>query len=272
MQYENNTLYYIYDPMCSWCYAFEQSLHAIKLQLPTQLNFKTVLGGLAADTDAPMPEATRSMIQQAWRQIESTVPNIRFNFNFWSNNTPYRSTYPACRAILAAENQSPGLADAMRIMLQQAYYQDTKNPSLEATLLACAQQLALNIDQFTLDLCSSEINQQLNQHIQLSRMMQATSFPSIRLILKDELYTLPLNYINPGETLDQLHKLLGQHQETKVESPCTHQCSLDKQDVCLGCFRLMHEITDWAYASETGKTAILRNAQQRKNLYNKKLI
>jgi hypothetical protein len=47
MQYENNTLYYIYDPMCSWCYAFEQSLHAIKLQLPTQLNFKTVLGGLA---------------------------------------------------------------------------------------------------------------------------------------------------------------------------------------------------------------------------------
>ena len=273
MQYENNTLYYIYDPMCSWCYAFEQSLHSIKMQLPTQLNFKTILGGLAADTDMPMPEASKSMIQQAWRQIESTVPHIRFNFNFWSDiNIPYRSTYPACRAILATENQSPDLTEAMRKMIQQAYYQDAKNPSLEATLVACAVQLALDIDQFILDLHSPEINQQLQQHILLSRLMQATSFPSLRLILKEEIYTLPLNYTNTAETIDQLNKLLGQHLKTNIESPCIRQCNLDEQGVCLGCFRSMDEVTGWAYASEAKKTAILSQAQQRKKLYNKKLM
>lgn len=45
------------------------------------------------------------MVQQVWQRIEQTVPGVHFNWNFWSRNTTIRSTYPACRAVLAAKRQ-----------------------------------------------------------------------------------------------------------------------------------------------------------------------
>ncbi|TXL19946.1 disulfide bond formation protein DsbA [Methylococcaceae bacterium HT2] len=272
MQYENNTLYYIYDPMCSWCYAFEQSLSSLQSQLPAELNFKAVLGGLVADSNIPMPAETQAMIQDAWRQIENTVPTVRFNFDFWANNTPYRSTYPACRAVLAAENQSSEFAQAMRKMIQQSYYQDAQNPSLDDALISCADQLALNIDQFTQDLHSPETNNKLSEHIQFSRLLGVSSYPSLRLILKDEIYTPPVDYLDSTKTITYINALLDKHLNSKTDSPCIRQCTLNDQDVCLGCFRLIDEITDWTYASEPERRTILSHAEQRKTLYNKNLI
>ncbi|UJF20630.1 DUF1289 domain-containing protein [Shewanella sp. OMA3-2] len=31
----------------------------------------------------------------------------------------------------------------------------------------------------------------------------------------------------------------------RVESPCIRQCSLDEQDICLGCHRTLDEILEW---------------------------
>ncbi len=194
MQLKNNTLYYIYDPMCSWCYAFEQTLYLLQEQLPSGLFLKPILGGLAADTKTPMSIETQTMIQQAWHQIEKTVKNVKFNYDFWIKNTPYRSTYPAYRAILAAEKQSPEFGGLMRKAIQQAYYQYAKNPSLSNTLVDCAKKLTLDSSQFSSDFISPDIDGLLNEHIKFSRILGVSSYPSLRLILNDKKYTIPIDY------------------------------------------------------------------------------
>ena len=47
------------------------------------------------------------------RRIEGRIPGVRFNFDFWTHCTPKRSTYPACRAVIAARAQDPTLDEAM---------------------------------------------------------------------------------------------------------------------------------------------------------------
>ncbi|WP_428355084.1 DsbA family protein [Methyloprofundus sp.] len=272
MHTENNTLYYIYDPMCSWCYAYEQSLQALQKQLPDELHFVAILGGLAADTQTPMPIETQAMIQSAWRQIEETVANVHFNFDFWTKNTPYRSTYSACRAILAATNQAPEYAKPMRQAIQQAYYQNARNPSLNEVLIDCARQLGLNSNQFSKDLQSMAINLKLTEHRHFSQQLVANSFPSLRLALDSETYTIPIDYNVISPTLDIIHQRLNSHQNDVVESPCIRDCRLNDQDVCLGCFRQLNEITNWAYCDNAEKQAVLDQAAQRKNIYNKNLI
>ncbi|NOR51228.1 MAG: DsbA family protein, partial [Gammaproteobacteria bacterium] len=89
------TLYYIHDPMCSWCYAFREGWQKITKHFAGQLQPVRLLGGLAADSDQPMDEATRKMVQSSWRRIEQSVTGIQFNFDFWEQNQPRRSTYPA---------------------------------------------------------------------------------------------------------------------------------------------------------------------------------
>jgi len=263
MQLNNHTLYYIYDPMCSWCYAFERSLSEIKQQLPPLITFQGVLGGLAADSQQEMPDDTKIMVQNAWRNIEQSVPHIQFNYDFWTNNTPIRATYPACRALLAAEQQGKLYAEALRLQIQQAYYQDAKNPSLDAILLACAEQVGLNVQQFSSDFFSDEIEEKLQQQIQFSRALGVNSYPSLRLVLNEEIHTIPLNYTQSKPSLQQITALISQHKRRPTRSPCIKNCCLNEQDLCMGCFRLLEEITQWAYLSEPEKKACLELCKQR---------
>ena len=86
--------------MCSWCWGFAPVLEEIAGELPRSVDLQYVMGGLARDSDEPMPEEVRSYVQNAWREV-STATGARFNWEFWEKCQPRRSTYPACRAALA---------------------------------------------------------------------------------------------------------------------------------------------------------------------------
>lgn len=47
-------------------------------------------------------------------------------------------------------------------------------------------------------------------------------------------------------------------------SPCICNCCLNEQDICLGCFRSLNEITEWSQASDLRKQIILINTHKRK--------
>ena len=109
----NPVLTYVHDPMCSWCYAFRPTWRAIVAELPPGLATRRLLGGLAPDSDAPMPAALREKLEATWHRIEQVVPGTRFDFAFWRDGAPRRSTYPACRAVIAAVGQNPAAEEAM---------------------------------------------------------------------------------------------------------------------------------------------------------------
>ncbi len=99
------TLYYVHDPMCSWCWAFRLSYNTLIEKLPKGINVVRLLNGLAQDSNKPMPDVTRDYVIKNWRAIETQVPKTKFNYDFWKKCRPRRSTYPACRAVIAARKQ-----------------------------------------------------------------------------------------------------------------------------------------------------------------------
>jgi uncharacterized protein len=49
-----------------------------------------------------------------------------------------------------------------------------------------------------------------------------------------------------------------------AQSPCIGNCWLDDELTCLGCFRSLQEIKDWAIADDQRRCLILQNAEQRR--------
>lgn len=204
-----STLYYIHDPMCSWCYAASSRLSALEQVLPDSVRLVKVVGGLAPDTMEPMPITLAHKIQQTWHHIEQTVPGVRFNFDFWRENTPIRSTYPACRAVLAAKKQGGGFENNMISAIQTVYYQKAENPSLIATLERCAQRIGLNISEFNDAMASDEIENELQNEIGLARHLGADSFPSLRLEHQGKLYPVAVDYLDHAPTLEVILTILA---------------------------------------------------------------
>jgi len=198
------TLFYIHDPMCSWCYALNSGLTALQKVLPDFIRIKKIVGGLAPDAIKPMPGELQQNIQQTWRRIEQTIPNMQFNYDFWIINTPVRSTYPACRAILAARQQGADFEDKIIGAIQTAYYQKAKNPSLQSTLLQCALEVGLAVVRFANDLASDEIEQELQNEISTARSLGVISYPSLLLEHEGRLFAVSVDYLDHETMISEI--------------------------------------------------------------------
>ena len=168
---------------------------------------------MAPDTTNPMPVELQQKIQQTWRRIEQTVPNMQFNYDFWMINTPVRSTYPACRAILAARQQGADFEDKMIGAIQTAYYQQAKNPSLQSTLLECALAVELNTDRFLNDLGSNEIEEELQNEIGTARRMGVISYPTLLLEHNGRLFPIAIDYLDHETMIGEIVSILDQSAE-----------------------------------------------------------
>lgn len=200
------TLYYVHDPMCSWCWGFRPTLNTVLQNLPSDIRVIKLLGGLAPDTDEPMPNDMRERLQQTWQLIEQTIPGTHFNFDFWKNNTPRRATYPACRAVLAAREQNRD--EEMLAAIQTAYYQQARNPADETTLTELACEIGLDGDAFTQALNSERTQQQLDKEMTLASAIGVESYPSLVLEVNDSRWPVPVDYTNADNILANIAWIL----------------------------------------------------------------
>lgn len=50
----------------------------------------------------------------------------------------------------------------------------------------------------------------------------------------------------------------------RVESPCVRNCTLDEDDICVGCLRSIDEICAWGSASDSERRSILQQVALRR--------
>lgn len=56
---------------------------------------------------------------------------------------------------------------------------------------------------------------------------------------------------------------MNQNEEC-VQSPCVENCSLNKENVCLGCFRSLAEIAHWQEMDDSMRIEVLHRAEKRR--------
>tara|TARA_R110002072_G_scaffold69483_4_gene168427 strand:+ start:2449 stop:3075 length:627 start_codon:yes stop_codon:yes gene_type:complete len=135
-------LLYVADPMCSWCWGFTEVLNTLESELRDDVRLTYVMGGLAPDSDAPMDAATKSYVQDAWRAVAART-GATFQHDFWERCSPRRSTWPACRLVLAASDRGREVFHA----IQRAYYLEARDPSDPTTLAQIAAEFDVDPDQ-----------------------------------------------------------------------------------------------------------------------------
>ena len=205
----NAILYYIADPMCSWCWGFHPVLQRVRSARPAGVPLRYVMGGLAKDSDEPMPDDVRAYVQDAWRAVAART-GATFNWDFWTRCQPRRSTYPACRAVLCAAAQQEDAGPRYFEAVQRAYYQQARNPSDADTLVIIAGETGLDTARFAADLLSQEIDERLHADFALRRRLGVRSFPTL-ILEQDEARTpLTIGYDDAEPVLARLSKALNQ--------------------------------------------------------------
>lgn len=202
-------LNYAHDPMCSWCRGFGPVLRELEARLPSSVRMRRLLGGLAEDTDEPMPAEQQQRIQATWRRIEQRIPGMHFNHDFWIRCQPRRSTRAACRAVIAARAQGESFDRAMTRAIQEAYYLQARNPSDTATLVELAAELGLDVPAFRAALNSDATVQQLAREMAQCDHLDVGSFPALVLETGETRWPVPVDYLDAAPMLVRIGELLA---------------------------------------------------------------
>jgi len=200
-------LYYFHDPMCSWCWGFQPTWQRLLDSLPAHIKVQYVLGGLAGDTEKPMPIEMQQRIRAYWMKIQQVIPGTQFNFEFWQKCKPRRSTYPACRAVIAARLQLEAAAIEMISAIQKAYYLKAENPSDDEVLIDLATQLGLDKARFVKDLNSPQTQSILIDEVSLYREFGNTGLPSLVLLTHQAHHPIAIDYTTADNMLIQITAL-----------------------------------------------------------------
>ena len=66
------------------------------------------------------------------------------------------------------------------------------------------------------------------------------------------------------------HGDLDAELHSTIHSPCVRNCCLDDDDICMGCFRSLKEITGWGIMKIEQRREIFKQAENRRKEHHRK--
>ncbi|PTE38337.1 DsbA family protein [Staphylococcus equorum] len=212
----NLTLYYVTDPMCSHCWAFEPTLNKLLVQYGHLFNFQMVMGGLLEEWgDGPIDPANGiykpADVTPHWQEvgnysrmpIDGTIMEI----------DPVQSSFPASRLYKAIQHvDSPAAAIKFTRLVREAVFVFNKNISDKAVLKHIVKDLykgdnTIDVDSI-LNIADSDIGQNLlAEDFNLVSQLGVRGFPTIVIVNKDNQGTKIVGARSLETYIDALEKL-----------------------------------------------------------------
>ena len=164
------------DPACCWSWAAEPALRKLMVEFGDELHFTFVMGGLAREMEAELEE---------WLEVMSET-GMPLDPLLWREG-PLSSTYPACMAVKAAQEQVHDGGYAYLRTLREGIMCFRRKLDTTEALVEEARRSGLNVERFRIDLRSHAIVEAFGADLEATRDAPAGSpredrvpFPTLR--------------------------------------------------------------------------------------------
>jgi putative protein-disulfide isomerase len=173
-------MYYIADPMCSWCYGFAQVIQGIHAQYQDRIKISLVTGGLRVGNEYPFTEKLKYTLVHHWREVEEMTKQT-FNYDFTMPDGFIYNTEPSCRAAVVMRKHKGDEVFPFFETLHKAFYAECRDLTDPNTLAELAAQHDLDKDTFITSFQDPEVAQETYDDFAFGHSLGLQGFPSIVL-------------------------------------------------------------------------------------------
>lgn len=198
---QNDTIIYIGDPLCSWCYGFADEIQKIKDDNAANYEFKVVIGGLRPYNTETMADLG-DFLKHHWEQV-SERSGQEFNYDIIQDKSFVYDTEPPARAVwvmreLKPENEFPFFKD-----VQKLFYEDNENTNQIESYKELVEKHGVDFKVFSELFNSTDARLGIKQDFELSGQLGVKGFPSV-VLKKGSEYFLIANGYNTAENLQKI--------------------------------------------------------------------
>lgn len=198
---QNDTLIYIGDPLCSWCYGFSPELDKVLKQFPNA-PFEMVMGGLRPEGKETIGEL-KEFLKDHWLEVKR-ASGQEFNFSIFDQEDLYYDTEPACRAVLIVKELKPAAMYAYFKAVQKAFYYDNANHLVEDTYITLAKNFDIDEDKFRSMFRSPSGKMTSYKDFELAQLMGVRGFPSLIAKIDGKYYQIANGYSKAEKMINRL--------------------------------------------------------------------
>ncbi len=211
-----NSLVYVGDPMCSWCYGFGVPLQQLLEQLPG-VPLAVVLGGLRAYNQEVMPDALKSTLHHHWREVTKRSGKP-FGTGQFDHEGYIYDTEPACRAVVTIRTHAAEYTLAMYHAVQHAFYAEGRDITQTSVLADVWQELLdskilvdvdFSRDAFTEAFESDRIKTQTRNDFAMVQQWGIRGFPALIAVVNGEAQLVANGYMEADEMLQRVQQVFA---------------------------------------------------------------
>ena len=170
-------LWYIADPMCSWCWGFAPIIKSIRLNYSEQLKIEPVMGGLRSGKLA-MASEQRAEILNHWKAVNE-MTGQSFSFEGAMPEGFIYDTEPSCRGVVAMALINPSLVFSLLESIQFSFYVEQKDVTNPRVLAELAGKIGVDMDLYLQVFESDDAKKKVSIHFNKIRQWGVNSFPTI---------------------------------------------------------------------------------------------
>ncbi|SCX63227.1 DsbA family protein [Nitrosospira sp. Nsp1] len=171
-------LWYVADPMCSWCWGFSPVIEAIQREYGGRFEVALLLGGLRPGTKQPMPPTQREQILHHWRAVQQRTAQP-FRFEGAMPEGFVYDTEPASRGVVAVSLINREAIFSFFKMVQSAFYVEQQDVTNSIVLSQLAARVGIDAQQFG-QAFESDIAKRLTlEHFQKASQWGVHGFPTV---------------------------------------------------------------------------------------------
>ncbi|WP_179315260.1 DsbA family protein [Winogradskyella undariae] len=191
---DDEELFYIGDPMCSWCWGISPQINALeRYATQEQIKFNLLMGGLRPGGGQDWSKSFKRFLEHHWHQVNKTSGQP-FDFSIFKKDEFNYDTEPACRAVITVRTIAPDKTLTFYELVQYYFYVESKDPKQLDFYKVICEKLDIDYQTFSDTFNSESMKVATQNDFIKSRELGVRGFPSIIYRHKDQLYTIASGY------------------------------------------------------------------------------
>ncbi|MGB0684013.1 MAG: DsbA family protein [Magnetovibrionaceae bacterium] len=192
----------VVDPMCSWCWGFQPSLHKLAETFSATAPVSLLVGGLRPYSKTPMAEGMKDEIRHHWQHVQE-ASGQPFDFTFFDRDGFVYDTEPACRAVVTGRALDAGKVLGLLEAIQRGFYAEGRDVTEGTVLAELAAEAGYDGDAFRAEWESQIAKDLTRADFQASANLGVNGFPTVVARAGDSYAYACVGY-RPFEALEPL--------------------------------------------------------------------
>ena len=206
-------LYYIYDPLCGWCYGFSPVIKKVGNQYKDQFQIEVISGGMVLNDRVGPLRDIAPYIRDAYKRVEE-MTGVQFGPKYLEDllgpGDAILNSWPASLAMTVFKSYEPHRAAEYASDLQKAIYYDGISSENLNHFSLLAATYGINSEEFMTKTKDESFHYATKQDFQMASDMKVTGFPAVILFHNEQYFLLAKGYTDYPTLAGRIEKVLSE--------------------------------------------------------------